>query len=139
MKDWAVTTIEKLKTDKRENDTEAIKSFCQAYENGDSVTAFKYFSSLAEKETSYNNGQYFSLMFADGSVYADFIDDYSDRFFWSISDFAEYDADAAEKLLNSKSKSAIALGTKGGSSKSKSKQKASRENGKKGGRPRVKK
>lgn len=136
MKDWAIETIRKLKINKRENDMQAIIFFCEAYKNGDSVLAYEYFSAKADKEVNYDNGKYFALLFPDGSVYADFIDDYSDRFFWSISDFLEYDADAAKKLENAKSNSAISLGRKGGSSKSQAKQKSSRENGKLGGRPR---
>lgn len=99
-KDWSTKTIETLKEQKMEHETQAIEAFIDAYSEGDSVTAFDCFSAMAEKEIWFDNMQYVAFVFSDGSVYADFIDDYVNRFFLSISDFAEYDEEAANALSN---------------------------------------
>lgn len=92
--DFSLEIIEFIKKNKYELD--ATNAFCKAYKNGDSIESFKLLRASSIEEVEFD-GNYNTLLFADGSIYINY-EQTSNRFFYSIDDYAEYDEEGAEVL-----------------------------------------
>ncbi len=91
-KDWAQKLAAKMEAI---GDDDAIRAFCAAYANGDSVEAWVKFSAAAERRIEFGN--YTLLIFADDSCYASWQEN-EDCFYPDVSDLADADPDVREAL-----------------------------------------
>jgi hypothetical protein len=99
-RDWAEEIIRDMQIEGWVDADDAIRSFCAAYANGDSVEAWKAFEAAAATVYYFQPGDFPLLIFPDGSCYAEWKQG-TDRFYPSVDDLAAEDEEVRNRISNS--------------------------------------